>query len=620
MSDIIHLLPDSIANQIAAGEVIQRPASVVKELVENAVDAGAGHIQVNIKDAGRTLVQVIDDGKVCLRLTPAWLLNGMQLRKFLLRTIFFSSYDGISWRGACFDSGGFTSRASYPPERSRTGDASCIFGFRIRECRTGCLYRGKYFSVKNLFFNVPARRKFLKSNETEFRNIINEFERIALVNSQVALSLYHNDTEIFNLPESGLRQRIVNVYGKTLNQKLLSVDAQSSLVTISGFVGRPDSAKKRGALQYFFVNGRFMKHPYFHKAVMQAYEQLIPAGEQPNYFIYFTLDPATIDVNIHPTKTEIKFENEQPIWQILMAATREALAKSSAIPTIDFDVEDAIDIPVYNPVKEAAPYKAPRVQVNSGYNPFETSSYKKPEFDWSKLYNDFEGDRNAIRQGAELTGSFLAPDISEPTIEADEVAVQDTSGSLFNDVSNPCYQYKGKYIITSLKSGLALIDQHRAHVRILFDQYITNIRQQRGASQQVLFPEIVEFTAGEATVLPTLLEDMRFIGFDLTNLGNNSYAINGLPAGVENLDPVSLIRNMVDRVIDTGCEVHEEICDSLALSLAKAAAIRPGKILSGEEMDNLLASLFSCQESNLTPDGKTIISKLTDEELEKRFK
>ena len=363
-----------------------------------------------------------------------------------------------------------------------------------------------------------------------------------------------------------------------------------------------------------------MKHPYFHKAVMQAYEQLIPAGEQPNYFIYFTLDPAAIDVNIHPTKTEIKFENEQPIWQILMAATREALAKSSAIPTIDFDVEDAIDIPVYNPVKETASHKAPRVQVDSGYNPFETSSYKKPEFDWSKLYNDFEEDRAAVGQDPALAETLLASDVSEPAIEADEVAVQDASGSLFNDVSNPCYQYKGKYILTSLKSGLALIDQHRAHVRILFDQYIANIRQQRGASQQVLFPEIVEFTAGEAAVLPALLEDMRFIGFDLTNLGNNSYAINGLPAGVENLDPVSLIRNMVDRAIETGCEVHEEICDSLALSLAKAAAIRPGKILSGQEMDNLLASLFSCQESNLTPDGKTIISKLTDEELEKRFR
>lgn len=621
MSDIIHLLPDSIANQIAAGEVIQRPDSVVKELVENAVDAGAGHIQVNIKDAGRTLVQVIDDGKGMSETDARMAFERHATSKISTADDLFSLHT-MGFRGEALASIVAVSQVELRTrlKGAELGTHLVFSGSELESVEPDACTEGSIFSVKNLFFNVPARRKFLKSNETEFRNIINEFERIALVNSQVALSLYHNDTEIFNLPESGLRQRIVNVYGKTLNQKLLSVDAQSSLVTISGFVGRPDSAKKRGALQYFFVNGRFMKHPYFHKAVMQAYEQLIPVGEQPNYFIYFTLDPATIDVNIHPTKTEIKFENEQPIWQILMAATREALAKSSAIPTIDFDVEDAIDIPVYNPVKEAAPYKAPCVQVNSGYNPFETSSYKKPEFDWSKLYNDFEGDRNAIRQGAELTGSFLASDLSEPAIEADEVAVQDTSGSLFNDVSNPCYQYKGKYIITSLKSGLALIDQHRAHVRILFDQYITNIRQQRGASQQVLFPEIVEFTASEATVLPTLLEDMRFIGFDLTNLGNNSYAINGLPAGVENLDPVSLIRNMVDRVIDTGCEVHEEICDSLALSLAKAAAIRPGKILSGEEMDNLLASLFSCQESNLTPDGKTIISKLTDEELEKRFK
>ena len=589
MSDIIHLLPDSIANQIAAGEVIQRPASVVKELVENAVDAGAGHIQVNIKDAGRTLVQVIDDGKGMSETDARMAFERHATSKISTADDLFSLHT-MGFRGEALASIVAVSQVELRTrlKGAELGTHLVFSGSELESVEPDACTEGSIFSVKNLFFNVPARRKFLKSNETEFRNIINEFERIALVNSQVALSLYHNDTEIFNLPESGLRQRIVNVYGKTLNQKLLSVDAQSSLVTISGFVGRPDSAKKRGALQYFFVNGRFMKHPYFHKAVMQAYEQLIPAGEQPNYFIYFTLDPATIDVNIHPTKTEIKFENEQPIWQILMAATREALAKSSAIPTIDFDVEDAIDIPVYNPVKEAAPYKAPCVQVNSGYNPFETSSYKKPEFDWSKLYNDFEGDRNAIRQGAELTGSFLAPDLSEPAIEADEVVVQDTSGSLFNDVSNPCYQYKGKYIITSLKSGLALIDQHRAHVRILFDQYITNIRQQRGASQQVLFPEIVEFTAGEATVLPTLLEDMRFIGFDLTNLGNNSYAINGLPAGVENLDPVSLIRNMVDRVIDTGCEVHEEICDSLALSLAKAAAIRPGKILSGEEMDNLL--------------------------------
>ena len=589
--------------------------------MENAVDAGAGHIQVNIKDAGRTLIQVIDDGKGMSETDARMAFERHATSKISTADDLFSLRT-MGFRGEALASIVAVSQVELRTrlKGAELGTHLVFSGSELESVEPDACSEGSIFSVKNLFFNVPARRKFLKSNETEFRNIINEFERIALVNSQVALSLFHNDTEIFNLPESGLRQRIVNVYGKTLNQKLLSVDAQSSLVTISGFVGRPDSAKKRGALQYFFVNGRFMKHPYFHKAVMQAYEQLIPAGEQPNYFIYFTLDPATIDVNIHPTKTEIKFENEQPIWQILMAAVREALAKSSAIPTIDFDVEDAIDIPVYNPVKEVAPYKAPRVQVDSGYNPFETSSYKKPEFDWSKLYNDFEEDRTAVRQDPELAETFFASDISEPAIEADEVAVREASGSLFNDVSNPCYQYKGKYIITSLKSGLALIDQHRAHVRVLFDQYIANIRQQRGASQQVLFPEIVEFTAGQAAVLPALLEDMRFIGFDLTNLGNNSYAVNGLPAGVENLDPVSLIRNMVDRAIETGCEVHEEICDSLALSLAKAAAIRPGKILSGEEMDNLLASLFSCQESNLTPDGKTIISKLTDEELEKRFK
>lgn len=622
MSDIIHLLPDSIANQIAAGEVIQRPASVVKELVENAVDAGASHIQVNIKDAGRTLVQVIDDGKGMSETDARMAFERHATSKISSADDLFSLHT-MGFRGEALASIVAVSQVELRTRLKGTelGSHLVFSGSNLESIEPDACNEGSIFSVKNLFFNVPARRKFLKSNDTEFRNIINEFERIALVNPQVALSLYHNETEIFNLPESGLRQRIINVYGKTLNQKLLSVDAQSSLVTISGFVGRPDSAKKRGALQYFFVNGRFMKHPYFHKAVLQAYEQLIPVGEQPNYFIYFTLDPAAIDVNIHPTKTEIKFENEQPIWQVVMAATREALAKSSAIPTIDFDVEDAIDIPVYNPVKDAEPYKTPRVQVNSSYNPFEaTSSYKKPDFDWSKLYNDFEQDRSAIGQEPDVTDASLPVTTEPAALEAEDVAVTDAATGLFNEVATRCYQYKGRYIITSLKSGLALIDQHRAHVRILFDQYLTNIRQQKGASQQLLFPEIVEFTAGEAAVLPALLEEMRFIGFDLTHLGNNSYAINGLPAGIENLDTMALVRNMVDRAIETGCEVHEEICQSLALSLAKAAAIRPGKILSVEEMDNLLASLFSCPDSNLTPDGKTIISLLTDDELEKRFR
>lgn len=614
MSDIIHLLPDHIANQIAAGEVIQRPSSVVKELVENAVDAGASNIQVNIKDAGKTLIQVIDDGKGMSETDARMAFERHATSKISTAEDLFSLHT-MGFRGEALAS---IAAVAHIELRTRArgaelGTSLSIAGSNLESIEPEACNEGSIFSVKNLFFNVPARRKFLKSNETEFRNIINEFERIALVNPQVGMSLYHNDAEIFNLPESGLRQRIINIYGKSLNQKLLSLDAQSSMVTISGFVGRPDSAKKRGALQFFFVNGRYMKHPYFHKAIMQAYEQLIPAGDMPNYFVYFTLDPSSIDVNIHPTKTEIKFENEQPIWQILMAATREALAKSSAIPTIDFDVEDAIDIPVYNPVKKSEPstYKAPKVQVDSSYNPFDTTSYKKPEFDWSKLYQGFENDRVAAQLESE---SFEDAPIEELPAEASNPE------NLFTEVSNPCYQYKGRYIVTSLKSGLAIIDQHRAHVRILFDQYLSNIRQQQGVSQQVLFPEIVEFTAAEAAVLPSLLEDLRFVGFDLSNLGNDNYAINGLPAGIENLDPVNLVKDIVDRAIETGCEVHEKICEAIALSLAKAAAIRPGKSLSLEEMDHLIASLFSCPDSNLTPDGKTIISMLTDEELERRFK
>ena len=628
MSDIIHLLPDSIANQIAAGEVIQRPASVVKELVENAIDAGAGHIQVNIKDAGRTLIQVIDDGKGMSETDARMAFERHATSKISSAEDLFSLHT-MGFRGEALASIAAVAHVELRTrlQGSELGTKLSMAGSTLQDIEPDACTEGSIFSIKNVFFNVPARRKFLKSNETEFRNIINEFERIALVNPQVALGLNHNDTEIFNLPESGLRQRIINVYGKSLNQKLLSVDAQSSLVTISGFVGRPDSAKKRGALQYFFVNGRFMKHPYFHKAVMQAYEQLIPPGEQPNYFIYFTLDPSTIDVNIHPTKTEIKFENEQPIWQILMAATREALAKSSAIPTIDFDVEDAIDIPVYNPVKEADGFKAPSVQLDSGYNPFKSSSSsyappsssspKKSEFDWSQLYQGFESDRDAVRKDLEMMGEVLDTEQDEL---AEPVKMAVGGEALFAETATPCYQYKGRYIITALKSGLALIDQHRAHVRILFDQYLNNIRQQKGASQHVLFPEIIEFTAAEAAVLPVLLEDMRFIGFDLSNLGNNSYAINGLPAGLENVDQIVLIKDIVSRAIETGCEVHEEICESIALALAKAAAIRPGKVMSADEMDHLIATLFSCPDSNLTPDGKTIVSMLTDEELEKRFK
>ena len=618
MSDIIHLLPDHIANQIAAGEVIQRPSSVVKELVENAIDAGASMIRVNIVDAGRTLIQVIDDGKGMSETDARMAFERHATSKISTADDLFALHT-MGFRGEALASIAAVAHIDLRTKQkgAELGTHLVIVGSTLETIEEDACNEGSVFSVKNLFFNVPARRKFLRGNETEFRNIVTEFERIALVNAQVGMSLYHNEAEIFNLPISGLRQRIINVYGKNLNQKLLSLDAQSSLVTINGFVGRPDAAKKRGALQYFFVNGRFMKHPYFHKAILQAYEQLIPAGEQPNYFVYFTLDPATIDVNIHPTKTEIKFENEQPIWQILMAATRESLAKSSAIPTIDFDAEGAISIPVYNPTKksEGGGLKTPKVQVDSAYNPFDQEpTYQRQAFDWTKLYEGFERDR------AEAVGEAARQPI-ETAYPADSTAMDvPVSEELFTETTNPCFQYKGRYILTAMKSGLALIDQHRAHLRILFEQYSRVIRQKQGASQQVLFPEVVTFTPAEVAILPMLWDDLRFAGFDLSDLGGGSYAINGLPTGIEGIDMVQLLKEIVAHCVELGADAQTLIGDTIAQALAKAAAIPAGKELTSEEMDHLIASLFSCQDSNLTPDGKTILSMLTDEELERRFK
>ena len=628
MSDIIHLLPDSIANQIAAGEVIQRPASVVKELVENAIDAGATQIQILIKDAGKTLVQVIDNGKGMSETDARMAFERHATSKISKADDLFSLHT-MGFRGEALASIAAVAQVELRTRQKGAdlGTRLEIFGSQLQHIEEDACPEGSIFSVKNLFYNVPARRKFLKTNDTEFRNIITEFERIALVNPSVSMSLYHNDTEILNLPESGLRQRIMNVYGKNLNQKLLSIEAESSLVSISGFVGKPETAKKRGALQYFFVNGRFMKHPYFHKAVMQAYDQLIPAGEMPNYFIYFNLDPATIDVNIHPTKTEIKFENEQPIWQILLAAVRETLAKSSAIPMIDFDTEDSIDIPVYNPEKKISGNESPKVQIRSEYNPFKreaTPSDTRPSFDWTELYQSFEADRSAVLPDEEVVekkiGSATPIEkeiVEKPVKSAEEKVV--FANTAVQPVAKPCFQYKNRYLVTTLKSGMAIIDQHRAHLQILFEQYQKSISQQKAASQQMLFPAIVDFTPAEETILPLLLEDLSYSGFDLSNLGGGSYSINGIPDGMEGVDCVTLLKDIVTKAIDTGCKGNEEIGDMIAFSLASAQAIPAGKVLSAEEMDHLLASLFLCSNMNLTPDGKTILSMLTDDELENRF-
>jgi len=592
MSDIIHLLPDSIANQIAAGEVIQRPASVVKELIENSIDAGADSIQLILKDAGRSLIQVIDNGNGMSETDARMAFERHATSKiqavddlFALRTMGF--------RGEALASIAAVAQVEVKTAREddSAGTLIQISGSQIDRQETIAANPGSIFSVKNLFFNVPARRKFLKSNETELKNIITEFERVVLVNPQITFELRHNDAEIFNLPVSSIRQRIINVFGKRLNTQLLSLEVSTSLVVVSGFIGKPDSSKKRGALQYFFVNNRFMRHPYFHKAVMQAFEPFIPAGETPNYFIYMTVDPASIDVNIHPAKTEIKFENEQAIWMIISSAVKESLARSNSIPMIEFNREGAVDMPVYT--QRQANTEAPKVHFQSGYNPFtEKAPAGNLLKNWEKLYDD--------RPFAPEKPAAMPPEWTEER--------------------STILTFKGKYLVTSLKSGLVVINQRRAHIRILYDGYMQQINQKRGVSQGLLFPEIISFTPREATVLPFLLDDLAYIGFDLSDLGNNAYSINGIPSGLENTNIIETLQDMTDKVMETGCEVKEEISESLALTLAKKAAIPYGKLLSEEEAESLIAKLFASSGPDYTPDGKCILSVFSEEELEKRIK
>ena len=641
MSDIIHLLPDSVANQIAAGEVIQRPASVIKELVENAIDAEAQEIHVLVTDAGKTCIQVIDDGKGMSE-TDARLAFERHATSKIRQAADLFALRTMGFRGEALASVAAVAEVELKTRMANEelGTRIVIAGSKVESQEAVSCPKGSNFSIKNLFFNIPARRKFLKANSTELSNILTEFERIALVHPEVAFYLYSNDTELFNLPAMPLRQRILAVFGKKLNQHLLSVDVDTTMVKVSGFVAKPETARKKGAHQYFFVNGRYMRHPYFHKAVMDAYEQLIPAGEQISYFIYFDVDPANIDVNIHPTKTEIKFENEQAIWQIVSAAVKESLGKFNAVPSIDFDTEGMPDIPAFD---QTRPIEPPKVHYNSDFNPFKTSSassysgggsYSRPKVDWEGLYDGLEKaskmntpmEEEPFVDETDWTSAPASVDMSEertPYVQETET-VSSPSASLYTNETAvekgaQHFQFKGRFILTSVKSGLMLIDQHRAHIRVLFERYMNQIRQKQGVSQGVLFPEIVQLPASEAAVLESIMEDFSAVGFELTPLGGGSYAINGIPSGIEGLNPVELVRNMVHTAMEKGNDVKEEVQTMLALTLAKAAAIVYGQVLSNEEMANLVDNLFACPTPNYTPDGRTVLSTIKEEDIEKLF-
>ncbi len=607
MSDIIQLLPDSVANQIAAGEVIQRPASVVKELVENALDAGARHIDVIVMDAGRTSIQVIDDGKG-MSPTDARLSFERHATSKIQKAEDLFDLHTMGFRGEALASIAAVAQVELRTRRQEDeiGTLLTLSGSKFSGQEPVSCPVGSSFKVENLFFNVPARRRFLKTNVTELNNIITVFERMVLVNPQVSFTLHSNGVQLMDLPVSGLRQRILAVYGKRINQDLLPVEVETSVCRISGFVGKPESSKKKGAHQFFFVNGRFMKHPYFGKAVMAPFERLVPQGEQVPYFIYFDVAPSDIDVNIHPTKTEIKFDNEQAIWQILSAAVKETVGKFNDVPQIDFDTEGRPDIPVFSSGGgTSAGGLSPKVAYNPQYNPFKSKSRSNAGQDeWESLYPSVEQKPDAREQ------DMFAPDNMGDDSEATPAS------EIVSDRSPVHYQYKGRYIMTAVKSGLMIIDQHRAHVRVLYEEYMKKVSNHSWMTQNVLFPEVVELSGAETEMLRQMMPQMSEMGFSISDLGGGSFSVNGIPAGLESVNASVLLRNLVVSVMELSPTVKEQMESALALDLARHAAIPTGQLLSNEEMENLVNNLFLCGNVSLTPDGKPILCILKQSEIE----
>lgn len=638
MTDIIHLLPDSVANQIAAGEVVQRPSSIIKEMVENAIDAKATSIQVIVTDGGKTCVQVIDNG-IGMSETDARLSFERHATSKISAAADLYTLTTMGFRGEALASIAAVAQVELKTRRKEdeVGTYLQISGSKVDRQEPVMCPVGSNFCVRNLFYNVPARRKFLKSNQTELSNVVADFERIALVYPDLAFQLQNNGTDIYRLEKSSLRQRIVEIFGKKINAALLPLEAETSIVKISGYIGTPESARKKGAKQYFFVNGRYMRHPYFHSAVAHAYEELIAPGEHISYFIYFSVDASTIDVNVHPTKTEIKFDNEQSVWQLLFAVVRETLGKFVNAPTIDFDVEDKPDIPVMGLGNPMASMPKPRAV---DYNPFKVSadSEKQNLKHWDKLYAGLENFEAADGGRIPRTGSLVDSQDEHMvrsllSIDKTEVPVQTTlwhshpaspadehGADVFEAVATaPHFQYKGRFIVVPIPTGILFVDQHRAHTRVLYEEYLQSMKDSKHASQKLLFPVLVELSTSENLAMPGLMADFESLGFELSDLGNGTYSISGVPAGIDGLDPSRLLHDLLYAAVETGVEMKEKVAQSVALGLARSVSIVYGQVLTDQEITDLLEKLFALDTPARTPDGKVVFSIFEHAAIERMF-
>jgi DNA mismatch repair protein MutL len=602
MADVIKLLPDSVANQIAAGEVIQRPASVVKELVENSVDAGAADITVIIKDSGKTLIQVIDNGAGMSETDARLSFERHATSKINTAQDLFAIYTK-GFRGEALASIAAVAMVELKTRKaeSETGTIIVVNGSKTELQEPCSCPVGSSFAVKNLFYNIPARRKFLKSDNTEIRHIITEFQKIVLAHPDIRFSLNHNNTEIYNLASSNLRQRIIGVFGKQINQELITLSTETTLINISGFIGKPENARRTYGEQFFFVNKRFMKHPYFHKAVAEAYQNILPAEAIPSYFIFMEADPASIDINIHPTKTEIKFEDERSIWQILMASVREALGRFNIVPSLDFENEALVDIPVRSSGNHMP--EPPAIEINTDYDPFRSNEQytEKTGFierferentaSWEKLYTTLEKQN----EDPETFGR-----------------IQESERRLF--------QIKNRYILTPVKSGLMVIDQKRAHERVLYERFLDSLGNNQAVSQAEIFPVTAAINPSDFFLLREMDENLRLLGFSIRFSEDSTIVITGRPSGTASEDPLEMLEILLEDYKNSEADPSKGAGEKLAAGMACASAIPYGKALNRHEMEDLIDTLFACSSPNYSPKGKPVISIITLDEIDKRFK
>ncbi len=616
MSDIIQLLPDSIANQIAAGEVVQRPASAVKELLENAIDAGASKIQLIVKDAGKTLIQVIDDG--CgMSVTDARMCFERHATSKIRKAEDLFAIRTMGFRGEAMASIAAVAQVELKSRRheDELGTHICIEGSEVVKQEPVSSPAGTSISVKNLFYNIPARRNFLKGNPVELRHIIDEFQRVALAHPELFLTFHHDGNEVFHLPKASLKQRIVHLFGNPYNQRLVPVEEDTSIITVKGFVGKPEFAKKTRGEQFFFVNKRFIKDPYLNHAVVTAFEELLPPDSYPLYVLFIEIDPSRIDINVHPTKTEIKYQDEKAIYAIIRSAVKRALGQHNITPTLDFDQETSFSHMLSS--KRPDELVAPQVNFNPDFNPFQSEKKQERELPFLRTFGDEK--REVSKNWGSLYELVQQPVFEQQQMELpQEKSVSQNASQKTSD--RQIFQLHNRFIISQIKSGFMLIDQQAAHERILYERFLQQLENHQGASQQSLFPQTVTLSAVDFELVKELLPDIQALGFQIREFGKNTMVVEGIPADISsNVSEVEMLEHLIEGFKNNFTLLKLDKRDNLARTLARNAAIKAGTFLSAQEMNNLIDQLFGCEMPNSSIYGKPVIITFTLEELLQKF-